>query len=74
MLVRIELLAAGQREAEPQIGRLDVAVNEPRAVERGEAGAGLEHDLSQLEERHRTRLGVLLEIGALTARLAACGA
>ncbi len=64
MLFGIELLAAREREPEPQVRGLDVAMNEAGAVQRREAGAGLEHDLPQLEERHRARLGVLFEVGA----------
>ena len=64
VLVGVEALAAGERQAQPEVRRLDVAVHEARAVERREPRARLEHDLAQLEERHRARRGVLLEVGA----------
>ncbi len=63
-LSRVEPLAARERKAEPEVGRLDVAMHEAGAVERGEPGARLEDDLPQLEERHRARGRVLLQIGA----------
>ena len=52
VLVGIEVLAARERQAQPQVRGLDVAMNEPRAVQRREPRARLEHHLPQLEERH----------------------
>jgi hypothetical protein len=50
VLLRVEPLAAGERQAQPEVGGLDVAVDEAGAVQRREARAGLEHDLAQLVE------------------------
>src|SRR5262249_43751469 len=64
VLLRIETLAAAEREPQPEVRGLDVAMDEARAVERREAGARLEHDLPQLEERHEARHRVLAQVGA----------
>jgi hypothetical protein len=56
MLLRIEPLPARQRQAQPNVGGLDVAVDQAGAVQRGQTGARLEHDLPELEQCHRTRL------------------
>ena len=59
-----KLLAPRERQAQPDVRRLDVAVHEPRPVQRREPRARVEHDLAQLEERHGASGRVLLQVRA----------
>src|SRR5206468_1151333 len=60
---RIESLAALERKTQPQVRRLDVAMNEAGAMKGSQSGARLHHDTAKLEERHQSRHRVLAEIG-----------
>jgi hypothetical protein len=62
--IGVEALTACERQAQPEVGGLDVAVHEARAVQRREPAQPLQHHLAQLEEAHAPRARVLLEVRA----------